>query len=85
MPSAWLGSELDLVRTDREETAKIGVATSSVGNTVLVCAVSDPAGPLVLVVEDEPEIAMLMRDFLEADGFASGWQPTPTRRQGRSG
>jgi DNA-binding response OmpR family regulator len=28
---------------------------------------SDP--PLVLVVEDEPEIAALMRDFLEADGF----------------
>lgn len=27
------------------------------------------AGPLVLVVEDEPEIAALMRDFLEADGF----------------
>jgi DNA-binding response OmpR family regulator len=36
---------------------------------VSVHAVSDPAGPLVLVVEDEPEIAALMRDFLEADGF----------------
>jgi two-component system response regulator BaeR len=36
---------------------------------VLVRAVSDSAGPLVLVVEDEPEIAALMRDFLEADGF----------------
>lgn len=32
-------------------------------------AVPDPARPLVLVVEDEPEIAALMRDFLEADGF----------------
>ena len=39
------------------------------GDTVLVHAVSDAAGPLVLVVEDEPEIAALMRDFLEADGF----------------
>jgi DNA-binding response OmpR family regulator len=39
------------------------------GKTVLVRAVSDPAGPVVLVVEDEPEIAALMRDFLEADGF----------------
>jgi DNA-binding response OmpR family regulator len=40
-----------------------------VGDTVLVRAVSDVAGPLVLVVEDELEIATLMRDFLEADGF----------------
>ena len=39
------------------------------GDTVPVRAVSDPAGPVVLVVEDEPEIAALMRDFLEADGF----------------
>jgi DNA-binding response OmpR family regulator len=39
------------------------------GETVLVRAVSDSARPLVLVVEDEPEIAALMRDFLEADGF----------------
>ena len=29
----------------------------------------DRSRPLVLVVEDEPEIAALMRDFLEADGF----------------
>jgi len=36
---------------------------------VEVHAASHPAGPLVLVVEDEPEIAALMRDFLEADGF----------------
>lgn len=34
-----------------------------------VNAVSERAGPLVLVVEDEPEIAALMRDFLEANGF----------------
>jgi DNA-binding response OmpR family regulator len=40
-----------------------------VGDTVLVRAASNVAGPLVLVVEDEPEIAALMRDFLEADGF----------------
>ena len=39
------------------------------GDTVLVRAISDSARPLVLVVEDEPEIAALMRDFLEADGF----------------
>jgi len=31
--------------------------------------VPDPSGPIVLVVEDEPEIAALMRDFLEANGF----------------
>ena len=57
------------MRTDCEKTAKIGVAAETVGDTVLVRAVSDAAGPLVLVVEDEPEIAALMRDFLEADGF----------------
>ena len=39
------------------------------GETVQVRAISDSAGPLVLIVEDEPEIAALMRDFLEADGF----------------
>ena len=69
MASAWLGREFDRVRTDCEETAKIIVTEPEVGDTVPVCAVSDPAGPLVLVVEDEPEIASLMRDFLEADGF----------------
>jgi DNA-binding response OmpR family regulator len=36
---------------------------------VVVHAVPQATGPLVLVVEDEPEIAALMRDFLEADGF----------------
>jgi len=41
----------------------------SVGDTVVVQIVSDSPGSLVLVVEDEPEIAALMRDFLEADGF----------------
>jgi DNA-binding response OmpR family regulator len=40
-----------------------------VGDTVTVRNRWDAAGPLVLVVEDEPEIAALMRDFLEADGF----------------
>jgi DNA-binding response OmpR family regulator len=39
------------------------------GETVVVCAISSSAGPLVLIVEDEVEIAALMRDFLEADGF----------------
>jgi DNA-binding response OmpR family regulator len=39
------------------------------GDTVGVDAVPERAGALVLVVEDEPEIAALMRDFLEADGF----------------
>jgi DNA-binding response OmpR family regulator len=69
MPSSWLGWEFDLVRTVCERTAKIGVPAAPVGETVLVCAVSGSAGPLVLVVEDEHEIAVLMRDFLEADGF----------------
>jgi DNA-binding response OmpR family regulator len=57
------------VRTDCEETAKIGSSAASVDDTVLVYGASDTLGPLVLIVEDEPEIAALMRDFLEADGF----------------
>jgi DNA-binding response OmpR family regulator len=58
------------VRTECEETAKIAVAAVWVGDTVVMHAVVPQAsGPLVLVVEDEPEIAALMRDFLEADGF----------------
>ncbi|HWD68691.1 MAG TPA: response regulator transcription factor [Solirubrobacteraceae bacterium] len=39
------------------------------GDTVPVCAVMCPVGPLVLLVEDEPEIAALIRDFLQAEGF----------------
>ena len=39
------------------------------GDTVLVQSARDPLAPVVLVVEDDPEIAALMRDFLEADGF----------------
>jgi DNA-binding response OmpR family regulator len=39
------------------------------GETVLVRAIRDSPGLLVLVVEDEPEIAALLRDFLAADGF----------------
>jgi DNA-binding response OmpR family regulator len=57
------------VRTSCEKAATTGVPAASMGETVLVRALSDSAGPLVLVVEDEPEIAALMRDFLEADGF----------------
>jgi len=34
-----------------------------------VSTVSYPVRPLVLVVEDEPEIAALIRDFLQAEGF----------------
>jgi DNA-binding response OmpR family regulator len=52
-----------------ERAAKIADLAASMGDTVLVRAVLDPAGPVVLVVEDEPDIAGLMRDFLEADGF----------------
>jgi DNA-binding response OmpR family regulator len=40
-----------------------------VGDTVMVHAVPQANGPLVLVVEDDPEIAGLMCDFLQADGF----------------
>jgi hypothetical protein len=40
--------------------AKIGVPVASMGETVLVRAVSESARPLVLVVEDEPEIAALL-------------------------
>ena len=57
------------MRTGCEKTAKVSVATATVDDTVVVHAVPDRSGPLVLVVEDEPEIAALMRDFLEADGF----------------
>jgi DNA-binding response OmpR family regulator len=48
---------------------EIGVPVASIGDTVLVSDVLESARPLVLVVEDEPEIAALLRDFLEADGF----------------
>src|SRR5580704_2615481 len=67
--SRWSGGEFDVVRTECEKTAKIAVASAWVGDTVPVCAIGNPIRPLVLVVEDEPEIAALMRDFLEADGF----------------
>ena len=56
------------MRKGCERVAKIGAPVASAGETGQVRAVSDSAGPLVLVVEDEPEIAALMRDFLEADG-----------------
>lgn len=56
------------MRTECEETAKIPVPAAEVGDTAPVDAPA-AAGPLVLVVEDEPEISALMRDFLEADGF----------------
>lgn len=69
MPFPWLAGKLDVVRTVCERAAKIGIPAASMDETGLVRAVSDSAGPLVLVVEDEPEIAALMRDFLEADGF----------------
>jgi hypothetical protein len=69
VPCPWWGGAFDLVRTDCEKAAKIAVAAARVGDTVVVHAVPDQPGPLVLVVEDEPEIAALMRDFLEADGF----------------
>jgi DNA-binding response OmpR family regulator len=52
-----------------KSSRKIAAAAATVGETVEVRAVSDPAGPLVLVVEDEPEISALLRDFLEASGF----------------
>ena len=57
------------MRTECEKAAKIAAAAARVGDTVVVHAAPDRPGPLVLVVEDEPEIAALMRDFLEADGF----------------
>jgi DNA-binding response OmpR family regulator len=57
------------VGTECEESAKIAAAAVRVGDTGVVHAVPKATGPLVLVVEDEPEIAALMRDFLEADGF----------------
>ena len=40
--------------------AKIGVPVASMGETVLARAVSESARPLVLVLEDEPEIAALL-------------------------
>jgi DNA-binding response OmpR family regulator len=42
---------------------------SLVVDTVLVSTVSYPVRPLVLVVEDDPEIAALIRDFLLAEEF----------------
>ena len=57
------------MRKECERSAKIAAAVATVGDTLVVHVVPEKAGPLVLVVEDEPEIAALMRDFLEADGF----------------
>jgi DNA-binding response OmpR family regulator len=68
MPPCSAG-QLDFVRRNQEETAKIAARAPSLGDTVLVQTVAEPTPPLVLVVEDEPEIAALLRDFLEADGF----------------
>jgi DNA-binding response OmpR family regulator len=53
-----------------------------VDDTVAVHAVPEKPGPLVLVVEDEPEIAALMRDFLEADGFRVQVAPDAERAAG---
>jgi len=53
-----------------KKTAKISAVAATVGEDLWSCTPSPrKPGPLVLVVEDEPEIAALMRDFLEADGF----------------
>jgi DNA-binding response OmpR family regulator len=52
-----------------KKARKSPVLPSTVGDTVNVNNVAGTVGPLVLVVEDEQEIACLMRDFLEADGF----------------
>ena len=57
------------MRIECEKSAKIAVRPGTVGDTVAVPAISDRPSPLVLVVEDEQEIAALLRDFLEADGF----------------
>ena len=45
-------------------------------------AVSGSAGPLVLVVEDDREIAALLRDFLEADGFCARLAPSAEQAAG---
>jgi DNA-binding response OmpR family regulator len=57
------------MRTGYEKAAKIARVATIVGDTVAVHAAPQMARPLVLIVDDEPEIAALMRDFLEADGF----------------
>lgn len=48
-------------------------------------AVSGNAGPLVLVVEDDREIAALLRDFLEADGFCARLAPSAEQAAGALG
>ena len=68
-PTSWSLGGLNVVRTEYEKTAKIATAATDVGDTLLVHVHSENVGPLVLVVEDDPEIAALMRDYLEADGF----------------
>jgi DNA-binding response OmpR family regulator len=62
-------AEFDVVRTDREKTANADRAALSMSDTVQVQALSALPAPLVLVVEDDPEIAALMRDFLAAEDF----------------
>lgn len=68
-PPLWSVGGINLVRTECEKSAKIATPATTVGDTLVVHALPKKVGPLVLVVEDEPEIAALMRDYLEADGF----------------
>jgi DNA-binding response OmpR family regulator len=68
-PSHGGGNSSTSYKQTAKSSRKIAVAVAKVSDTVGMRAVSDPPRPLVLVVEDEPEIAAPMRDFLEADGF----------------
>ena len=79
-PTSWSAGGLNVVRTEYEKTAKIATAATDVGDTLPVHVHSENVGPLVLVVEDDPEIAALMRDYLEADGFRVDIAPTRSRR-----
>ena len=57
------------MRTECEDNRENRRATHDGGRHCARARRLGSPGPLVLVVEDEPEIAALMRDFLEADGF----------------
>jgi DNA-binding response OmpR family regulator len=53
----------------RGKSRVLRTATPRVRDTLAMPTAPAPPGPHVLLVEDEQEIADLMRDFLEADGF----------------
>jgi DNA-binding response OmpR family regulator len=70
MPASIVGhTSSTLCEAIAKERRKSGFQRAAMRETVRVPAISAPTEPVVLVVEDDREVAALMQDFLEADGF----------------